>query len=169
MPSQRCLPLLLVLAAGHALACEADPAVAYLKTIESMDWDAMEAKLHPDARYHDPTMTFYDRDAIDLQGRRAIVDFWRSSSDGSGTSGIDYTYRECFDTAGYHVVHYDLAVTVAGAYWNLDRETIDLTGVVTSIFRIIDDRVVEHRDYVDYASAEDEIADLRKRYGTISE
>lgn len=114
-----------------------------------------------------PDDGFYDRDAIDLEGRRAIVEFWRASSEGSGTSRIDYTYRACFETAGYHVVHYDLTVTVAGEYWNVDRATIDLSGAVTSIIRIVDDRVVEHRDYVDYAAAEETIAELRRRYGTI--
>ena len=134
-----------------------------------MDWDAMKETLHVDARYYDPTMTFYDRDAIDLKGPDAIVEFWKSSSVDSGTEKIDYTYRECFDTAGYHVVHYDLTVTVSGTFWNVNKETVEISGSVTSIIRIVDDKVIEHQDYVDYASAEDDVMDLQRRYGTLIE
>ena len=116
------LTIALLLSCGAAIACEKDSvARQYLAAIDAMDWEAMEAHLADDAVYTDPTMIHFDRDAIDLAGAEAIVEFWRSSSKSSGTSEIRYTVASCFETAGYHAVNLDIVVTVSGAFWNVAK------------------------------------------------
>jgi len=121
--------------------------------------------LADDARYSDPTMIYFDRPAIDLSGADAIVAFWRSASEESGTSSIQYNVKKCFETAGYYVVHLEIAVGLAGAFWNVAKDSITVEGGVTSVIRIRDGKIVEHDDYVDYAGALRFIDQLRNQYG----
>lgn len=141
-------------------------AVDYLKVIERMDWDEMADRLASDARYQDPTMTFFDRDAIDLSGPDAIVGFWREASAESGTESIAYDYQRCFETAGYHVVHYGIDIRVAGHYWDVNLQEITIPGQVTSIIQIVDGRVALHVDYVDYAGGIEFVDALRAQHGS---
>ena len=157
----------LLLTHGPALRAECDgsPAIAYLDVIEAMDWPGMRKLLAPNARYIDPTMIYFDRPAIDLSGPEAIVAFWSGESDGSATRKLEYSYRSCAQTASYHMIHYDVVGTVAGATWNVNRAEIDVAGSVTSIIRIVDGAIVEHRDYVDYESAVAGVDRLREQFG----
>ena len=150
-----------------ARACEeSGVALLYLAAIDEMDWQTMSSLLADDARYTDPTMIYYDRPAIDLVGRNAIVAFWRSSSEESGTSDIGYTVTGCFETAGYHVVNLDIAIRVAGKFWNVDRPESLIPGRVMSVIRVREGAVIEHHDYVSYADAQAVVEGLRQRYGT---
>lgn len=144
-------------------SCDTNEAVQYLMLIEAMNWEAMHARLAKDARYLDPTMTHYDRPAIDLTGPEAIVEFWRTSSEESGTHSISYDYRHCFETAGFYVVRYEIAVEVSGEFWGLKQDRVTIPGQVTSVIQIAGGKIVEHRDYVDYAAAERYIEELREQ------
>lgn len=156
---------LLVHAGTLSADCDDDPAIAYLKVIEAMNWPGMRALLAPDAHYLDPTMIFFDRPAIDLRGPDAIVDFWQGESEGADTRKLEFNFRSCAETAGFHMIHYDVTGTAAGATWNVNRDEITITGAVTSVIRIDDGLVKEHRDYVDYRSAIDDVERQRAQYG----
>lgn len=147
-------------------ACSKDAlALRYLNTIETMQWQHMRSLLAIDARYTDPTMIYFDRDAIDIQGADGIVAFWRSSSEDSGTSQISYEKTACFETAGYHMVNLDIKITVAGSFWNVNKPEIVLPGKVLSVIRVMDGRVVEHHDYVEYSNADRVVAELQEKHG----
>ena len=147
-------------------ACDdSSVAMRYLAAIDAMDWETMAALLAEDAHYTDPTMIHFDRPAIDLRGRAAIADFWRSSSEGSGTSDIAYEVTQCFETAGYHMVSLDISISVSGAYWSVNREEIVLPGKVISVIRVNAGQVTAHHDYVGYAGADEEVRRLRAEYG----
>lgn len=162
--------LCLQVGAGSAFsACpEGSVAQQYLNAIETMNWTQMEALLADDAVYSDPTMTYFDQNPVHRLGSSNIVNFWRSSSEESGTSKISYTTTQCFETAGYYVVNLDIDVRVAGAYWRVDKEWINLPGKVVSIVRVTDGEVSEHRDYVEYSAAESAVSDLQKKYGVLA-
>lgn len=148
------------------LACpEGALALRYLDAIENRQWQRMRSLLAVDARYTDPTMIYFDRDAIEISGAEDIVAFWRSSSEDSGTSQIRYQTTACFETAGYHVVNLDIEITVSGRFWNVNKPEIVLPGEVVSVVRVVDDRVVEHRDYVEYANVDRVVAELQEAYG----
>jgi hypothetical protein len=151
---------------GMLLACPEDAlALRYLDAIENMQWQRMRSFLATDARYTDPTMIYFGRDAIDIRGGDGIVAFWRSSSEDSGTSQISYETTACFETAGYHVVNLDISITVGGRFWNVNRPEIVLPGKVLSVIRVVDGRVVEHHDYVEYSNADRVVAELQEKYG----
>ena len=162
-----CGALALTIQNGAQACEESGVALRYLAAIDDMDWHTMSSLLAGDARYTDPTMVHYDRPAIDLVGRDAIVGFWRSSAEDSGTSDISYTVTGCFETAGYHVVNLDIAIRVAGEFWNVDQEEILVPGKVMSVIRVREGAVIEHHDYVSYAGADAVIDELRQRYGTL--
>ncbi len=154
----------------HAQACENDSvAIRYLSAIDDMNWPEMNSLLSKDAHYTDPTMVYYDRPAIDLKGRVDIVEFWRSSSEDSGTSNIGYTITSCFETAGYHMVNLDIAITVSGKFWNVNKDEIVMPGKVISVIRVEQGSVTEHHDFVGYAGAETVIEELQKQYGKADE
>ena len=166
---QSTLPWLLIcglLLPGSLSACPQDSvALRYLDAIERMQWQRMRSLLADDARYTDPTMIYFERDAIDIRGAEGIVAFWRSSSEESGTSQISYETTDCFETAGYNVVNLDIAITVAGNFWDVDKPEIVLPGKVLSVIRVVDGRVAEHHDYVEYSNAERVVAELQQKYG----
>lgn len=150
-------------------ACSEDVlALRYLNAIEAMQWQRMRSLLAIDARYTDPTMIYFDRDAIDIRGADEIVAFWRSSSEDSGTSQISYQRTGCFETAGYHMVNLDIKITVAGSLWNVNKPEIVLPGKALSVIRVMDGRVVEHHDYVEYSNADRVVVELQEKHGKAS-
>lgn len=152
---------------GGASACDdSSVAIRYLNAIDAMDWQEMRALLSESVHYSDPTMTYYDRPAIDLKGRDQVAEFWRSSSEDSGTINISYTVTQCFETAGYHMVNLDIAITVSGEYWNVNKDEIVLPGKLVSVIRVDNAEVAEHHDFVDYAGASSVITGLQSKYGT---
>ena len=149
-----------------AVSCDKNSLpIRYLKVIEAMDWHTMQSMLEPQAVYRDPTMTHFNRPAIDLTGPKAIVDFWRSASEESGTSNIRYDIQDCFETAGYTVFDYQIVVSASGAFWGINREVIEVPGRVMSVIRTSNSQVIEHIDYVDYAGSEAWINKLREELG----
>ena len=151
---------------GMLLACPADSvALRYLDAIEKMQWQRMRSLLANDARYTDPTMIYFDRDAIDIRGAEGSVAFWRSSSEGSGTSQINYETTACFETAGYYMVNLDIEIVVSGRFWNVNRPEIALPGNVLSVIRVVDGRVLEHHDYVEYSNVDRVVVELQNKHG----
>ena len=158
-----------IIGSSAAISCSDDSiAIQYLNAIDDMDWERMASHLSESAVYVDPTMIHYDRDAIHLEGREAIIDFWSGESNGSGTSDIEYTVANCMETAGYHVVNLDVDIEVAGEFWNVNRDRISIPGRVVSVIRVENDHVTEHRDYVEYSAADRSVSELQKQYGTVS-
>lgn len=151
---------------GILFACpEGAVALRYLDAIETMQWQRMRSLLAKDAHYTDPTMIYFDREAIDIRGAESIVEFWRSSSEDSGTNQISYETTACFETAGYHMVNLNIEIVVSGKFWNVNKPEIALPGKVLSVIRVVEGRVVEHHDYVEYANADRVVAELQKKYG----
>lgn len=115
------------------------------------------------SHYEDVTMEFFDRPAIDLTGRSAIVDFWRTSSVDSGTSKIDYEVLKRFVAGPTVILDLRGRVTVAGEYWGLKSESITLVFDQITVLRIVDGMVSHHVDHVDYAAGMAQIEELRRR------
>ena len=138
-----------------------DTATAYMHAIQNQDWERMVELLDATAIYQDFTMEYFGRDAIDLVGADAIVDFWRTSSEDSGTSEIRYVVNEKF-VAGPAVV-YIMSITerVSGAYWSVDKPEIELRGRLVTFVRVENARITHHIDFTDYASAMAQIESQR--------
>ncbi len=154
-----------------ALGCEADSvALRYVKAIDDMQWDAMGELLAEDAHYSDPTMIYYGVDAMEIEGKGEIVEFWRSASADSGTSDIDNDVTACFETGGYHMVNLDIEITLSGAFWNINKDQITIPGKQLMIIRVSEEGLVtEHHDYVGYAGGDEVIKALQETYGTLDE
>ncbi len=161
-----CLATGLALTANATSACDKDGAAhRYLDAIQTMNWSRMATLLAPNAQYTDPTMVYFDRPAIKLDSAREIVEFWRDASTQSGTTDIHYTVVSCFETASYHVFTIEMKVTVAGRFWNVNRDQITIPGSITSIVKVENEKITAHHDYVDYAGGERHTDYLRQQWG----
>jgi hypothetical protein len=150
---------------GGQACTEGAPALRWIRAIEAQDWSAMSGLLAEDSVYADPTMNHFGRDGFEKQGREAIVDFWRIASEDSGAQSIRYEVSRCFETGGVTVLTLDLSISVSGRYWNVLKDQIDLTGYQTTIVRVADDTIASVVDYVDYASADEQVEELQREYG----
>jgi len=138
-------------------------AEAYLECIEDQDWERMGGLLTGTSRYEDFTMEFFDRPPIQLDGRDAIVEFWRSSSEDSGTSEIDYEIVRRIVAGPMAILDLRGRVTVAGRFWELKAEEITFEFDQITTLRIVEGRVVHHVDHVDYADGMRQVEDQRRR------
>ena len=57
------------------------------------------------------------------------------------------------------------SITVSGAYWNINKESIDLTGSGTTVVTHRPEGIVAVVDYFDYAGTQTQIERFRLQYG----
>jgi hypothetical protein len=131
----------------------AETASGYLEAIQAQDWEGMHALLTQDSLYQDFTMEYFDREPVELEGADAIVDFWRTSSEDSGTSSIQYEVRKSFVAGPVFVADVWATITVSGEYWDVDEEEVELSATLIVFLRVVDGKVLHHVDHVDYAAA----------------
>ncbi len=151
-------------------ACgEGSPAYNWVESVESQDWARMQELLAPDATYNDPTVVHLDQDAIALVGHEAIVEFWRESSEELDVRNIDYEITRCFESGGITVLTMTISITMSGAYWNINKESIDLIGDGTTIVTNRPEGIAAVVDYFDYAGIQTQIERFRSQYGEAQE
>jgi hypothetical protein len=125
----------------------------------------MASLLDTGASYVDPTMAHFNREPVELIGRKSIVDFWRTSSQESSSQDIRYELKRCFTSGGLAVLTLELSISVSGAFWNVAKDRIDLHGYQTTVLGIEGAVVTSVIDYVDYAGVESYVDQLRAQYG----
>lgn len=135
----------------------------YLDAIQAQDWERMASFLTEASVYQDFTMEYFDREPIDLLGAEAIVDFWRSSSEESGTSEIRYDIVDRFTAGPCVVLTLRLHARVSGKYWGLSEPEVELAGDIITFLRIKDGRVTRHHDYVNYPQGTKQIEALKQQ------
>lgn len=149
-----------------ASACgEGSPVYNWVESTESQDWEHMQELLAPDATYDDPTVVHLGQDAIALVGREAIVEFWREASEELSARNIDYEITRCFESGDITVLTMTFSITTSGAYWNINTESINLTGVGITVITNRPEGIVAVVDYVDYAGIQTQLERLRLQYG----
>ena len=72
--------------------------------MEAQDWARMTELLAPAATYDDPTVVHFGQDAIALEGREAVVEFLKKTSEEIGARNIDYDITRCFESGGITVL-----------------------------------------------------------------
>jgi hypothetical protein len=151
--------------AGSATSVDEIDAVAdgYLEAVRSSDWERMSSFLAAESHYQDFSMEHFDRPMIDLKGPEAIVEFWRSSGEGAGTVEIRFDVEERF-TAGPNVyLIISSYVRNRGGAWGLPDHEIEARFRQLTHLRIRDGKVLYHADHVDYADAERQVEEQKKR------
>ncbi len=137
----------------------------WVESVESQDWARMTALLAPAATYDDPTVVHFGQDAIALEGREAVVEFFRKSSEEVGARNIDYEITRCFESGGITVLTMTLSIDVSGDYWNINKESINLTGEGTTVVTNRPEGIVAVVDYFDYAGMLTQLERFRSQYG----
>lgn len=154
----RLLALLLLVPGLAVPACEAAgkngnstviaQAEAYLTAYQALDLPAVAAAMAPDARFEDPTST--DVPGIGgpfkWQGRDAVIAGLRGWT--QSVRRIDYTIRDKYEASG-HVVF----IGTASALIQMPNGAARTSYPIVTIITMRDGKVIEHRDYTNYAGA----------------
>ncbi len=125
----------------------------YLEAVRTEDWETMASLLAPEAHYLDTAMTIFDRPPIDLRGPEAIIGFFRSANEQSGTEEVRYDIRRRWTSGDTTVVDIIVYVRAAGEFFEVPKKTVEIEVPLITILRIADDRVVYHADYTDFAAS----------------
>ena len=72
-------------------------AITYLEALRDADWLRVEELADPEIWYFDPTMEIFERPAIDLHGRDAMLAFYRDAHEQSGTSEVRWEIVDGFE------------------------------------------------------------------------
>ena len=126
---------------GEATAPVAD---AYFAAYIGRDWDALEPLLDEASSFEDPTAT-YVFGGVKSDGREAMMERFRE-----GYAGI--THMDFVKTR--RMISADTAIYEGSLEWGLDLGSgtvVDSVTPMVIILTVRDGKVVQHRDYVDYA------------------
>lgn len=131
---------------GYAKQSEESAKVgeAYIAAYIGLDWDRIEPLLADHATFHDPTAEVLFR-AAPKGGRDSIMKAFREGY--ADISNMMLHRSRTFYSGNYTVFEGDLE-------WGLrlpDGRTIQTRAPFIAILRIENGKVIEHRDYVDYA------------------
>ena len=122
---------------------------AYMQAYQAQDHDAMERLYAEDAVFIDPTSVDagLPNGPVMWSGRREIMAHLRPKDGVESSLVLDYDVYTKFEHSG--VVVY--AANVSYVYETEDQTWNGLTPVIT-VISVRDGKVVEHRDYTDYTT-----------------
>ena len=132
----------------------------YLDALYAFDFSTLETLLHPDAEFEDPTAVAFAGESWHVEGRDAILDFFRESSAGVIDSGFRVVSE--FTTGNFLVLSLEYWTRVEGQALGVPgrRLRVEVAGV--TVLRIEGGQVVHHIDHVDYDSLLRQVAEQRK-------
>lgn len=143
----------------------ADVAWEYLESLLLERFDKAATFLTPESHYQDFSMEFFGREMIDLKSGQAITQFWKESSQASGTVEVRFDADQFF-VAGPNVYFIGTGfVTNEGKAWGVNAELLEFDFTQISHIRLVDGKVTYHADHVDYAAAFDQLSVYREKFG----
>lgn len=134
----------------------------YLQSVYAFDFSALEASLHPDAVFEDPTaVVAFPGEAWRFTGRSAILDFFRQSSKGIVDAG--FQVRSEFATGEFVVFYLEYWSDVKGEVLGIPGQIVSIKMPGVTILRIRNGLVIHHADHVDYDLFIEQVAKQSKR------
>ncbi|MGH1541536.1 MAG: hypothetical protein ACRBHB_14005 [Arenicella sp.] len=141
--------------AGTALvtvaAQSSEPNVAdeYMKVYANFDVNKLETFYSKNAKFKDPTSEMWGEYAWNIDGKEHIIKRMKSFFSGFESSSAKYIIREKYASAGHHVY-------TGKVKFSFTKEGVLETTcmAITTIVSVKGDKVVEHRDYIDYDNLE---------------
>ncbi len=119
---------------------------AYLKVYQVFDLEKMEPFYSEDAIFYDPTSEMWGEDGFHWRGKKEIMEGMRKLV-AEFNPKMEYIVKERYESAG-HVVYSGKGRAVAVE----DGATRISCNAVTTVITVKAGKVVEHRDYADYAT-----------------
>ena len=142
------LLLLGLLIAVPASATPIETANEYLDAYRAFDVDSMVSFYEADSVFTDPTSEIFGDDAYTMVGKDQIVKRFREFLGMYDSIKLDIRVAHTFESAG-HVVF----MGNSKATFTKSGEVTTMCGRITTIVTLREDKVIEHRDYFDYATA----------------
>jgi len=127
-----------------------DTARTYLETLYRFDWEAVTPLLAEDALFEDPTSVIFGTETSRLEGRKAILDFFKNSSAGIGETSFEVL--RSFSTGEYAIFELVYRTEGDGAVLGYPGLPMKLKVPGTTILQVRDGKVVHHLDHIDYES-----------------
>lgn len=117
---------------------------AYVAAYTGRDWDVLEGLLAEDARFTDTTATLLFGPILS-EGRESIMQRFRVGY--AGITHMEFTY-------GTRIVAGENGIYEGALHWGFDLGNGTIVDSVTPmviVLTVVDGKVTEHRDYLDYA------------------
>ncbi|MEM8964764.1 MAG: nuclear transport factor 2 family protein, partial [Acidobacteriota bacterium] len=142
-----------ILAAGEMTAADREAlARDYFKALESLDWDKQATFYTEESVFEDPTSVMFG-EPWHFVGPEAIVEFWRSSTESSGTIEVKHDIQRLFVSGPYVVIDFASTVRLTAVMIGFPDEEISSVIEVSTVLRIDDGKVLHHLDHADYETA----------------
>lgn len=136
---------------------------AYLKTLETMDYEAQASFYTAESVFEDPTSELFG-EPWHFQGPEAITQFWRDSATQAGTLEIRNTMHRLYVTGPFAVAEFESWVRNRGELIGFPDREFEVTIQVTTILRIEDGKVIHHLDHADYEGAWEQMNAIKARF-----
>ncbi len=135
--------------ANIAISRELSVADEYMKAYAIFDLKKMEKFYSTNAKFLDPTSEVWGEHAFMKHSKEEIIAGLTSFISNYDKVSLEYSIRERYESAGHNV------------YSGKTKVTLRKNGVIetscapiTTIITVKDGKVIEHRDYFDYKTAE---------------
>lgn len=139
----------------------------YLASIENGDWKKMTSLLSKNAHYSDPTMTYFGESAVEIDGAKGIVEFWRKSRSDSGVQNLNFEIQKQWTSGDTTTYLIEDILQLPGDAWNVDAPSISISFSHVAIVRVVNEKVVFHSDSVDYRIFDEQIDAAREKHGML--
>lgn len=141
--------MLFPFAQGQAASAETIKiAKDYLAAYSVFDFEKMRAHYSDDVLFTDPTSLVYGKDnaTVDLKGKDVVLNALQKVVGQGGGGTLTFMPNHVFEAGGHVVFQGRLSFEWAGG-------KVKGEAPITTIIRIQNGQVVEHRDYFDYRTA----------------
>ena len=140
---------------GEALA------LRYLESLYGFDLDALEQLTAHDVVFHDPTSAVFPGGPWRYEGRGAVLDFFRRSTEGVEEHSFDV--ERSFTSGELTVLELTYHTRGDGAPLGHPGVSLKLDVPAVTVIRVRDGLVVEHQDFVDYDTLRRQVAQQTAR------
>lgn len=134
-------------------------ALTYMATMEQANWDAQRTWYTEDSVFEDPTSDLWG-ESWRLKGPGAITNFFKTSYETSGTTGLEYRYQKVFAVKNRVILEFDAIIRNNGSFLQ-SKEPVTVELHVVTILLFKDGKVIHHLDHADYADFNQRLAALK--------
>jgi len=138
-------------------------ALDYLEALRRLDWDKQRSFYTESSLFEDPTAEFLGS-PWSVRGGDAIVKFFRDGAKTSATLWTDHVIHHLFVAGPWVIVELDTTIRSTGAPIGFPNREMEMTMPRVIALRIVDGKVLERRDYTDFASSTRQALQARARF-----
>ncbi len=143
-------------------------ATAYLAALHQDDWEGLRRWLGPESRYLNFTAEAVSGSVERAEGGARMVDLFRNARARSGTLELKLEVRQSFVAGPNVLLVGTYHVVTRGEAWGVERDTVSFQIPMVVHLRIVEGMVLDHVEYLDYATGLSVLKREPERCGNVS-